>query len=345
MLKCRDPKIIRGPEILSSWSGESEENIRKVFAEAVDEQKRFGSKSWLHLIIFDEIDAICKQRGMGSSKGGNTDSLVNQLLAMIDGVEELDNILVIGTTNRLDMIDSALLRPGRFELKLEIPLPDEAGRKQILEIHTKRLNDHNLIKNDVNLAALASQTQHFSGAELEGLVRAAVSSATTRLLKSKNAMRGEKLIVSSEDFQNALQHDIKPALTDSSSEMDSLTAGGFVEWGWPVKNILEESASRVKQVRESQFCSLISILLEGPPKSGKSTLAAMIARRSNFEYVKLCSPKDLLGLNESAKCSFIRQIFDDASRSTQSCIVLDDIERLIDYGPSGPVYSNLTLQT
>lgn len=98
------------------------------------------------------------------------------------------------------------------------------------------------------------------------------------------------LIVSSDDFQHALKHDIKPALADSSSEIDSLKAGGFIEWGLPVINILEDSASRLKQVQESKSYSQISILLEGPPKSGKSAMAAMIARRSNFQYVKLCSP-------------------------------------------------------
>jgi vesicle-fusing ATPase len=90
----------------------------------------------LHIIIFDEIDAICKQRGSKNDGTGVGDSIVNQLLSKMDGVEQLNNILVIGMTNRLDMIDEALLRPGRLEVHMEISLPDEKGRLQILKIHT-----------------------------------------------------------------------------------------------------------------------------------------------------------------------------------------------------------------
>lgn len=136
MLNAREPKIVNGPQILDKYVGESEANIRRLFADAEEEEKKVcqiinlikissyiiflfqsGSASGLHIIIFDEIDAICKARG---SVGGNTgvhDTVVNQLLAKIDGVEQLNNILVIGMTNRRDMIDEALLRPGRLEVR------------------------------------------------------------------------------------------------------------------------------------------------------------------------------------------------------------------------------------
>ncbi|KAG7227748.1 hypothetical protein INR49_029513 [Caranx melampygus] len=110
MLKAREPKIVNGPEILNKYVGESEANIRKLFADAEDEQKRLGANSGLHIIIFDEIDAICKQRGSMAGSTGVHDTVVNQLLSKIDGVEQLNNILVIGMTNRPDLIDEALLR-------------------------------------------------------------------------------------------------------------------------------------------------------------------------------------------------------------------------------------------
>lgn len=93
----------------------------------------------MHIIIFDELDAICKQRGSKNDGTGVGDSVVNQLLSKMDGVDQLNNILIIGMTNRLDMIDEALLRPGRLEIHMEINLPDENGRVQILNVHTAKV--------------------------------------------------------------------------------------------------------------------------------------------------------------------------------------------------------------
>jgi vesicle-fusing ATPase len=105
----------------------------------------------LHIIIFDEIDAICKQRGSVAGNTGVHDTVVNQLLSKIDGVEQLNNILVIGMTNRRDMIDDALLRPGRLEVQVEISLPDEDGRYEILNIHTSRMKQYKKINPDVDI--------------------------------------------------------------------------------------------------------------------------------------------------------------------------------------------------
>lgn len=109
MLNSREPKIINGPEVLNKFVGQSEENIRKLFADAEKEYKEKGDESELHVIIFDELDAVCKQRGTGGGGGtGVGDSVVNQLLSKLDGVDALNNILLIGMTNRKDMIDEAV---------------------------------------------------------------------------------------------------------------------------------------------------------------------------------------------------------------------------------------------
>jgi vesicle-fusing ATPase len=168
MLNGKEPKKVNGPEILNKYVGESEKNIRDLFKEAEAEQQARGPNSSLHIIIFDEIDAICKQRGSRNDGTGVADTIVNQLLAKIDGVEALNNILVIGMTNRKDLIDEALLRPGRLEVLMEIGLPDEKGRLQIIRIHTTKIRENSFLSPDVNLEQLARETKNFSGAEIEG---------------------------------------------------------------------------------------------------------------------------------------------------------------------------------
>lgn len=349
MLNAREPKIVNGPQILDKYVGESEANIRRLFADAEEEEKRLGPNSGLHIIIFDEIDAICKSRGSVAGNSGVHDTVVNQLLAKIDGVEQLNNILVIGMTNRRDMIDEALLRPGRLEVQMEIGLPNEAGRVQILNIHTRRMREYKKIDQDVDTAELGSLTKNFSGAELEGLVRAAQSTAMNRLIKASSKVEVdpeamEKIKVCRQDFLHALENDVKPAFGAAAEILDNLLARGIINWGLPVTQLLEDGALYTEQVRASETSSLISILIEGPPNAGKSALAAKIAKLSDFPFTKVCTPDEMVAYTESAKCLAIRKVFDDAYRSTLSCIVVDNIERLLDYGPIGPRYSNITLQ-
>jgi vesicle-fusing ATPase len=253
-------------------------------------------------------------------------------------------------TNRKDMIDDALMRPGRLEVQMEISLPNEAGRVQIFNIHTKRMREFKKIDNDVNPAEIAALTKNFSGAEIEGLVRAAQSTAMNRLIKASSKVEVdpeamEKLLVNRNDFLHALENDIKPAFGAAAEMLDALLARGIINWGSPVSQILEDGALYTEQVRASANSGLVSILLEGPPNAGKSALAAKLAKLSDFPFIKICSPEDMIAFNESAKSLHIRKVFDDAYRSTLSCVVVDNIERLLDYGPIGPRYSNIALQT
>ncbi|XP_023124206.1 vesicle-fusing ATPase-like [Amphiprion ocellaris] len=349
MLKAREPKIVNGPEILNKYVGESEANIRKLFADAEDEQKRLGANSGLHIIIFDEIDAICKQRGSMAGSTGVHDTVVNQLLSKIDGVEQLNNILVIGMTNRPDLIDEALLRPGRLEVKMEIGLPDEKGRIQILHIHTAKMRQYDLLSSDVDIKELAVETKNYSGAELEGLVRAAQSTAMNRHIKASNTVEvnietAERLQVSRLDFMASLNNDIKPAFGTNQEDYASYIMNGIIRWGDPVSAVLEDGELLVQQTKNSDRTPLVSVLLEGPPNSGKTALAAKISEDSQFPFIKICSPDKMIGHSEIAKCQAIKKIFEDAYKSQLSCVVVDDIERLLDYVPIGPRFSNLVLQ-
>uniref|UniRef100_A0A8D3D937 Vesicle-fusing ATPase n=1 Tax=Scophthalmus maximus TaxID=52904 RepID=A0A8D3D937_SCOMX len=349
MLNSREPKIVNGPEILNKYVGESEANIRKLFAEAEEEQKRLGANSGLHIIIFDELDAICKQRGTGASSTGVHDTVVNQLLSKIDGVEQLNNILVIGMTNRPDLIDDALMRPGRFEVKMEIGLPDEKGRVQILTIHTNKMRNFNLLAGDVDIKELAFETKNYSGAELEGLVRAAQSTAMNRHIKATSTVevdmeRAEKLQVTRDDFKGSLNNDIKPAFGTNQEDYSNYIMNGIIKWGDPVTHVMDDGELLVQQTKNSDRTPLVAVLLEGPPHSGKTALAAKIAEDSQFPFIKICSPEKMIGHSEISKCQAIKKVFDDAYKSQLSCVVVDDIERLLDYVPIGPRFSNLVLQ-
>lgn len=179
-LNAKEPKIVNGPELFDKFVGETEANVRKLFDDARKDWDKLGDESPMHIIIFDEFDAIAKQRGSTSGSTGVNDSIVNQLLSIIDGVQEMDNFLVIGMTNRLDLIDKAVLRPGRFEVHIEVGLPDLHGRVQILNIHTKVMRKNKLLGKDVDLDQFAAMMKNYTGAEIEAVVKSANSFALNR---------------------------------------------------------------------------------------------------------------------------------------------------------------------
>ncbi|EGD76359.1 vesicle-fusing ATPase [Salpingoeca rosetta] len=302
----------------------------------------------LHVIIMDELDAICRQRGSVQSGTGVHDSIVNQLLSKIDGVEALNNILLIGMTNRLDMIDEALLRPGRLELKMQIGLPDTVGREQIFNIHTKKMRENKMLAEDVNIKELAGATKNFSGAEIAGVCRSAASFASNRCIKFDNTVevKTEELSsikVTREDFLNAVQ-EVIPAFGAATEELDDCARNGIVTWGEPVQRVLSDGELLIQQAENSTRTPLVSVLLSGQAGSGKTALAAALALRSSFPLVKLISPEQMVGYSEFAKVNKINKVFEDAYKSRLSVIVIDDIERLLDYSAMGNRFSNVILQ-
>ncbi|KAH8727920.1 P-loop containing nucleoside triphosphate hydrolase protein [Phaeosphaeriaceae sp. PMI808] len=347
MLNAREPKVINGPEVLNKYVGQSEENIRKLFADAEKEYKEKGDESGLHIIIFDELDAVCKQRGSGAGGGtGVGDSVVNQLLSKLDGVDQLNNILLIGMTNRMDMIDEALLRAGRLEVHMEISLPDEKGRAQILKIHTTKMRKNDVIEPDVNVDELAKLTKNFSGAELNGLVKAASSFAFSRHIKVGTMAAidpdVENMKVSRQDFLSALD-EVKPLFGVAEEELGKRILRGIIHYSPFIKDILEEGRLYINQVRKPNSTPILSVALHGPPGSGKTALAAKMAIDSGFPFIKLISPEDMVGFNEMQKVQQLDKTFRDAYKSPLSVIVIDNVEMLVDWVPIGPRFSNSVL--
>ncbi|CEL07496.1 hypothetical protein ASPCAL10653 [Aspergillus calidoustus] len=349
MLNAREPKIINGPEVLNKFVGQSEENIRKLFADAEQEYKEKGDESGLHIIIFDELDAVCKQRGSGAGGGtGVGDSVVNQLLSKMDGVDQLNNILLIGMTNRKDMIDDALLRPGRLEVHVEISLPDEAGRAQILGIHTQNMKQSELMDPSVDLAELAALTKNYSGAEIAGLVKAATSFAFNRHIDSGKTVRvkddAAEMKVNHSDFIHALD-EIQPAFGVSEDEIKMRIEHDIINYSEEIDMILKEGEALTRGLTLPDQASLWSTLLHGPAGSGKTALAAQIALDTGAPFIKMVCPEDIAGLSEMAKIQHILRVFNDAYKSQRSVVIVDDIESIIDYVSTGPRFSNSVLQT
>jgi vesicle-fusing ATPase len=347
MLNGKEPKIVNGPEVMSKYVGQSEENIRALFSDAEAEYKAKGDDSDLHIIIFDEIDAVCKSRGSVNSGTGVHDSIVNQLLTKIDGVDALNNILLIGMTNRRDMLDEAILRPGRLEVHIEIGLPDEAGRMQILKIHSAKMSENEFLGQDVDVADLARRTKNFSGAEIEGLVKSAVSFALARQVDFQNlgAMEidEENVKIEHADFERALE-EVTPAFGASTDTFERCRLNGIISPGEKFEKLHHTCRALVEQVRVSEKTPALTCLLEGGSGSGKTALAATLAIGSEFPFMKLVSADTMVGQSEMAKCQALSKVFEDAYKSPLSLIVLDDIERLLEYVAIGPRFSNVVLQ-
>ena len=192
---------IKGPELLSKWVGESEKGVREIFRKA--------RQAAPCIIFLDEVDALVPRRGSGGSESHVTENVVSQILTEIDGLEELHNVLIIGATNRLDIVDEALLRPGRFDRIIEVPNPDSKGREQIFNIHTKKKP----LAEDVSISKLVELTEGFSGAEIAAVANRAAIAALKRYVggKSEN-IKGIK--VTQQDLLDAIDK-VKPRKVES----------------------------------------------------------------------------------------------------------------------------------
>ncbi|WP_304124683.1 CDC48 family AAA ATPase [Methanosphaera cuniculi] len=187
---------VKGPELLSKWVGDSEKGVREVFKKAKQASPT--------VIFFDEIDSIASERGSGLDSGV-TQRVVNQLLTEMDGMEELHDVSIIAATNRKDIIDPALLRPGRFDRHVEVPLPDETSREAIFKVHTQKMP----LAEDVDIKQLAEQTEGFVGADIEAVCREAV------MLTLRKDLDAEEINL--EAFEEAMNK-VKP---DHSAEIEA----------------------------------------------------------------------------------------------------------------------------
>jgi transitional endoplasmic reticulum ATPase len=309
---------INGPEIMSKFYGESEARLREVFQEA--------EQNAPSIVFIDELDAIAPKRG--EVTGEVERRVVSQLLTLMDGLKSRGQVVVIGATNRIEAIDPALRRPGRFDREIRIGVPDRNGRREILLIHTRRMP----LAEDVDLDELADITHGFVGADIAALVREAAMNALRRYLPEIDLEKEvipaevlEKIKVSREDFANALKTIQPSALREVVLEVPNVKwtdIGGLeavkqelmeaVEWPLKYPEVFKRLGIRPPR----------GILLYGPPGTGKTLLAKAVATESQANFICVKGPEVLSKwVGESEKA--VREIFRKA-RETAPCIIFFD---------------------
>jgi transitional endoplasmic reticulum ATPase len=235
---------VKGPELLSKWVGESEKGVREIFRKA-----RQASPS---IIFFDEVDALVPKRGTYMGSSHVTESVVSQILTELDGLEELKNVTVIGATNRPDMLDPALMRPGRMERHIYVPPPDAESRKKIFAVYLR--DAETLLADDVRIDDLIDKTEHYVGADIEALVREAKLAAMREFItmmagKSPEEM-GDAVInirLTGKHFEEARKK-VKGSLDDEALEAAERQAWEMLYSG-DQREILENALTAIKRVK------------------------------------------------------------------------------------------------
>ncbi|HVB12990.1 MAG TPA: CDC48 family AAA ATPase [Nitrososphaerales archaeon] len=315
---------ITGPEIMGKYYGESEERLRQIFEEA--------EKNAPSIIFIDEIDSIAPKRE--EVTGEVEKRVVAQLLALMDGMESRGKVVVIAATNRPNALDPALRRPGRFDREIEIGVPDQKGRLEVLQIHTRGMP----LAEDVDLQKLASSSHGFVGADLQALAKEAAMRSLRRVLPSidleKKSIPAEilnKIIVKMSDFQDALTEVEPSAMREVLVEIPNIRwtdVGGLslvkrdlqeaVEWPLKYRDVFDYAKTRPPK----------GILLYGPPGTGKTLLAKAVASESEANFISVKGPELLskwVGESERG----VREIFHKARQAAPCIIFMDELDSLV----------------
>ena len=314
---------IGGPEIMSKFYGESEEKLREIFKEA---QENAPS-----IIFIDEIDSIAPKREEVS--GDMEKRIVSQLLTLMDGISSRGRIVVIGATNRPNAIDPALRRPGRFDREIEIGIPDEKGRHDILLIHSRGMP----LTEDVDLASIARVTHGFVGADLQALSKEAAMRSLRRILPEIDLHQPKipaeilnKIKVTKQDFDEALK-DVQP-----SAMREVLVQRPNVRWEdigglQSIKDELEEAIEwplkHADLFAEADVKPPKGILLYGPPGTGKTMIAKAVATTSEANFISIKGPELISKwVGESEKG--VREVFRKARQAAPCVVFFDELDAI-----------------
>jgi transitional endoplasmic reticulum ATPase len=314
---------IGGPEIMSKFYGESEERLREIFKEAEENAPS--------IIFIDEIDSIAPKREEVS--GDVEKRVVSQLLTLMDGIKSRGKLVVIGATNRPNAIDPALRRPGRFDREIEIGIPDEQGRLDILLIHTRGMP----LTQDVDLASIAKVTHGFVGADLEALSKEAAMRSLRRILPEINLEQSNipaeilnKIKVTKQDFDEALR-DIQP-----SAMREVLVQKPNVKWEdiGGLQQVKEELAEAIEWPLkhgdlfvQADVSPPKGLLLYGPPGTGKTMIAKAVAATSEANFISIKGPELISKwVGESEKG--VREVFRKARQAAPCVVFFDELDAI-----------------
>jgi transitional endoplasmic reticulum ATPase len=315
---------ISGPEIMGKYYGESEERLREIFKQAEENTPS--------IVFIDEIDSIAPKRD--EVTGEVEKRIVSQLLTLMDGMKSRGKVVVIAATNRPDSIDPALRRPGRFDREIEIGIPDEDGRLEVLQIHTRGMP----VDDKVNLKQIVKVTHGFVGADLESLVKEAAMRSLRRILPDIDLNQEkisteilQKIKIADEDFREALK-EVRPSALrevlvqipnvswDDVGGLDSLKEELIEAIEWPLKH--KEAFEHVG------ISSPKGILLYGPPGTGKTLIAKAVAKMTESNFIAVKGPELLSKwVGESEKG--VREIFRKARQAAPCIIFFDEIDALV----------------
>jgi len=319
---------IAGPEIISKHYGESEKQLRDIFEEAADNAPS--------IIFFDELDAIASKRE--ESIGEVERRVVAQLLTLLDGINERGQVVIIGATNRVNAIDPALRRPGRFDREIEITVPNRNDRLEILQIHTRGMplaKDTGQDK-DVDLEKIANNTHGFVGADLTALCKESAMKALRRYFPETCLDREipdeilNEIIITASDFNDA-QKGIEPsAMREVMVEIPEVRwdeVGGLQQIKQEIKESIEWPLGYPERFKEMGVQPPKGILLYGPPGTGKTLIAKAVATGTNANFISIRGPQLLSKwMGESEKA--VREIFKKARQVAPCIIFFDELDAL-----------------
>lgn len=307
---------IDGPEIMSKYKGESEAKLRDIFAEAQEVDRA--------IIFFDEIDSLAGKRNDNSDVESR---LVGQLLSLMDGVDSQQNVVVIGATNRVDSIDPALRRGGRFDREVEIGVPDEKGRREILNIHTEEMP----ISTDVNLKNISDRTHGFVGADIAALCREAAMEALRRIdTNPKYSNKDTDKEILKEDFEKALGGVEPSAMREFVAESPTITfkdVGGLQSVKEQLSRNIEWPLKYPELFDTTDIAPAAGVILHGEAGTGKTLTARALAGESGVNFIHVAGPELIdkyVGESEKA----VRELFQRARQASPTIIFFDDIDSL-----------------
>ena len=314
---------ISGPEIMSKYYGESEEQLREVFEEA--------SENAPAIVFIDELDSIAPKRG--ETSGDVERRVVAQLLSLMDGLDERGDVIVIGATNRVDALDPALRRGGRFDREIEIGVPDKEGRKEILQVHTRGMP----LAEGIELDRYAENTHGFVGADIESLTKEAAMNALRRIRPELDLEADEidaeileAMQVSEGDFKDALKDVTPSAMREVFVEVPDTTwdsVGGLEDTKERLRETIQWPLEYPEVFKQMDMQAAKGVLLYGPPGTGKTLMAKAIANEAQSNFISIKGP-ELLNKYVGESEKGVREVFEKARSNAPTVVFFDEIDSI-----------------